>query len=413
MPTVFDSPLAQLLLAQHATQQANPAAAPPAAPAAPPGRPPLEQAFSGPADPRLSAGENDRVRRQALMRAGATGLLATGNMQRGGLMSVIGKAALAGQTFASGEAKSILASRPEPGELETQVITRPDGSMDLINKQTGATIAPLGKAQAPERNLEAPKPVRLLNGEVVLASWDGKKGAYVGLDGQLLVGAIPQAETMRGVQTEFLGPDGQVYNVFRNPETGETIGEPWLAETPDPSKGFTTEQYEAASLAVPNRLSYGIIKNYLQQRMAENPENPLRGLRFDRLRYEQNGVLTTVLSQRHRIDPETQEFLNALGVFIDRIAHREAGVRGITAVQARDLIYRDFGFDEGDTIGNIEQTLQGLEADIIKDETIAGPEVLEMFRAQSGMDGFAPPTFGGPAGSGGAGEFSDLIPRGN
>jgi len=223
MPTVFDSPLAQLILAQ----QMGAAGGPEGGPVVPP-RPPLARAIAGPEDERLTPEENQRIQQQSLLRAGATGLLASSNLQRGGLLGVLGQAALAGQRFASDEAAAILQSRPEPDELQTQVITRPDGSMDLINKLTGETITNLGK---PTDERAEPRAVRRLNGERVLASWDPKKGAYVGLDGQLLVGAIPDPdEAIRGVSMKILGDDGRFYSILVDPTTGEQIGPARLAD---------------------------------------------------------------------------------------------------------------------------------------------------------------------------------------
>ena len=386
MPSVFDSPLAQLLLAQQAGagQQGNT----PAAPAPPARRSGLEQPFTGPADPRLSPEENERIRKSALLRAGATGLLATGNLQKGGLLSVIGQSAIAGQRLASDEAAAILESRSEPGEPQTQVITRPDGSMDLINKLTGATIANLGKPPKLSEERAEPKAVRLLNGQVVLASWDPKKGAYVGLDGQLLVGAIPTQERPRGTKLDFLADDGKVYTAFFDPETGQQIGQARLAANqPKADDGVSAKQIKSAADAIPFRQNFNVMKAFLEKRIAANPDNPLKGIRLDRLRFEQTGVFTVPLSFRSKLTPETQAFLNGMGIFMLLKANEIAGVRGITQEQARAAVFRDFGFEEGDSVNNIRNTLSTMEAEIVSKELIAGPKALEMLRQNMGIDG--------------------------
>jgi hypothetical protein len=194
------------------------------------GRGAIDQLLAGPVDPRLSPEENELARRRALVAGGAAGLLATGQMERGGILSTLGAIIASGQAASIDEARHILSTRPDPVQRKTQVITRPDGTMDLIDSLTGEVITNLGPPEPDEK--AEPKAVQTQDGRQVFASWDDKIGAYRGLDGEILVNAFPVQEDVRGVQMDVMSADGRTFTILVDPTDNSQIGEARLKALP-------------------------------------------------------------------------------------------------------------------------------------------------------------------------------------
>lgn len=189
---------------------------------------PLDRIFTGLFDPRLSPEENERIRRSALTRAGLAGLVSL--RQPGGLLGTLGRAGAVGQATRDALTEALI---PEKPEVETQVITRADGSTALINKLTGETIRELGPAKEEEPpEFDAPKEVLTPSGERVLAVWDKRNRMYTTLDGALLPGAQPlPKDPERGTVVREMDPEtGRIFEYFADPTTGRQIGPRRLAE---------------------------------------------------------------------------------------------------------------------------------------------------------------------------------------
>lgn len=267
----FNTPLGKLVaqrLAEVSPPSGTPASAlrpsrtpPPAAPVTGSTRGPIDQLLAGPIDPRLSPEENELARRRGLVAGGAAGLLATGQMQRGGLLSTLGAIIASGQAASVDEARHILENRPDPVQRKTQVITRPDGTMDLIDSLTGEVITNLGPPEAEDVN--EPKAVQTADGRQVFASWDPKTGAYKGLDGEILVNAFPVQEDVRGVQMEIMGADGRKYKILVDPTTNTQIGPARLSDVPDAETDAAS-----AALTAEMRLRFNNIRRIAEPALA-------------------------------------------------------------------------------------------------------------------------------------------------
>jgi hypothetical protein len=137
--------------------------------------------------------------------------------------------------------------------------------------------------------------------------------------------------------------------------------------------------------AVNGRRNFRIVENYLVDRIRDNPDHPLRGFRLNRERYMRTGIISVQVAGRDKMDPETQEFLQAMDGFLLAEANRIAGVRGISSSEAREAVWRTFGFEEGDLTGNILNTLDELRTKVIGLEMAAGT-VLHLVREASDQE---------------------------
>jgi hypothetical protein len=75
---------------------------------------------------------------------------------------------------------------------------------------------------------------------------------------------------------------------------------------------------------------------------------------------------------RERMDPETQEFLQAMDGYMLALTNEMMGVRGASAEEAREFVWRTFGFEQGDQMGNILNTMDELRTKVIGMELSAG-----------------------------------------
>lgn len=215
----------------------------------------FEGLFAGRDDPRLSFAENEANRRQALQVAGLSGFLSLG--KGGGLLDVIGTTGLAGQ-----EARAALTAASleamQPIDLETEVVKLENGQTILIDKRTGAIIADLGGAEVEEVKPEflAPVKVQLPNGDQAFGAFDKNRGHFVDVNtGQIMVGATPVVDPVRGAIDTFIGQDGREYSAFFNPETGEQIGPARLSGLGEDEAG--TEQ---GDLLIANQIEREVLE---------------------------------------------------------------------------------------------------------------------------------------------------------
>lgn len=199
---------------------------------------PVRGAFAGPDDPRMSAEENESARRNAILSAGFSGLLAAG----GGAnpLQVLGQAGLAGLNARLAINNSY--EPPAAKEMKTQVIeVMGDDNLlhrILIDKQTGATIVDLGVSELPEEDgPEFGQPIKVVtgHGDVVLAVFDKKNGTLKSVStGQILVNATPYIAPTRGVAMQITDQGtGNKYTIMVDPTTNQQIGTARFRGPPD------------------------------------------------------------------------------------------------------------------------------------------------------------------------------------
>lgn len=349
----------------------------------------LQRLVAGGNDPALSPAENERIRKLALLQGGIATLAAGGQGQTG--LAQIATGLATGQAAASQAKQQTIeaAERAKKIEIRARIgelfgsgedgVKRADAERALQfalasgDLDTAKAITDFVKTLPEDSQPFKSETVTLADGTI--AVFDPNERAFFGADGK------PIMELPKDVADD---KDKLQYVTGIDPATGEPVSGVINLDrhtfTPvngvvDPSalksQQFDPETIQIAERATKARNNFKVISSYLAKRIEENPKNPLRGIRFERARFEQTGLLVP-FAARNQLGTETQQFLQAQEAFMLELAHQLAGVRGISQDNARGAIFRTFGFEEGDTVENIQNTLRELETGVRSLELQAG-----------------------------------------
>lgn len=325
----------------------------------------------------LSPEEQERIRSQQLLGTGLGILTADPSS---GDFSRIAQGIIAGQTLGqqareqaieAGQRARDVAIQAEIGQLfggDAENVTRQDAERALQlalssgKLETAKTLQDFIDSMPEEEKQFKPETVQLADGTT--AVFDPNERAFYNASGEVLT-ELPEDVATEDDELKFVeGADpvtGDPISGVINLNEGTFTEIPGIVSGEDMNtKEFNPETIEAAKEATIARANLNTIQDYLETRIQENPKNPLRGIRFDRARFEETGLLVP-LAQRQNLDTETQQFLQAQEAFMLQLAHQLAGVRGVSAENAREAIFRTFGFEEGDSPENIQNTLRELE----------------------------------------------------
>jgi hypothetical protein len=261
----------------------------------------LESLITGGPDPRLSHAQNELLRQQSLQQAGFAGLISAGEGQS--LLSTLGTIGQTGHEVRQGRGDELLEQQAEAEErelarqqLSTQVVTKPNGDMVLVNKQTGEDIALIGKGEV-KKDLGQPMAVKLPSGDEVFAFPDRARGIFVDATGQPMVGAKPIPRRKVQIDVEPIG--GLPAKQWADPVTGERFGKPWVA-------GFAPKSVTGDSDKLEDNEKIGMTLLTEVQRMVDILE-PRGFIPF-------NAIETAIQS-------ESAEGLESLALNIGRTAH--------------------------------------------------------------------------------------------
>lgn len=189
----------------------------------------LELLVAGQGDPRLGLGAQRRVTGNALVDAGVAGLLAGAEGTR--LPGVLGQLIGTGRESAQSQAQAMVEDQRAQEKHEqdlmhsTQVITKPDGSMVLVDLITGEEIATIHDGSG-DTKLGSPSMYRLgATGDMVLGFPDTKHGVIRGVDGNILI----NPEKLHQLEAKDTGNGTWAWF---DPYTGEQVGPELRGETP-------------------------------------------------------------------------------------------------------------------------------------------------------------------------------------
>lgn len=357
----------------------------------------LGQLFGGRDDPRLSPEANASARQQAMLQAGLATLASGGGFGQPQGLQRLAMGALVGQQAGAQAREEAVEAGLEAREvaLQAKIGQLFGDSAEGVNRETASRALQLAIAAGdqetakninefiktlPEPDQPAePKTVNLADGTV--AVFDPNERTFYDASGEVLT-ELPkdvakdddQLQFVQGVDPATQEPVAGVVNLDQNTFTPISgIAGASAAK----SRKYDPETIDTAAEATKARANIGTIRGFLEGQIEKNPQNPLRGIRFDRARFEETGLLVP-LAQRQRLDTETQQFLQAQEAFMLQLANKLAGVRGVSSESARAAIFRTYGFEEGDSVENIRNTLRELEIGVRSLELQAG-SALKLF----------------------------------
>ena len=364
----------------------------------------LQQSLTGapPPDPNLTPEQNKNIRRRTAVMSGLATLAAEGRgVQRMAQGALVGHQVgiEARDRALEAAAQADLASRRA---AVGAMLDRPEGlTREDVDRAYALAVAQ-GDMEAqdrlikfkdtfPEPPKDAPPQVTTLP-DGTLAVFDPNQSMFFAPDGSpimdmshMVTGPEDKLQIVEGRDPVTGMPSYAVINL--NASRAQIVD----GITPEPSGGDVSidpNRAEIAVDAVNGRRNFTIVENYLANSIQDNPDHPLRGFRVERERYLKTGVFTIPLAQRQRLDADTQEFLQAMDGFLLAEANRIAGVRGVSSSEARDAVWRTFGFEEGDLAGNILNTIDELRVKVLGMEMAAG-EYVDLLRDASAVESAA------------------------
>lgn len=352
----------------------------------------ISRLFAGGTDPSLSQEENDSIKRQAILMAGL-GTLASDPSK--GTAGRLAEGIATGQMVSEQARERAAEARERTAEARRKImigdaltgeepgIARADAERALQfaiasgdNDAAKNIIDVLGTL--PEDTRHKPETVKLADGTVAI--FDPNDRLFYDASGQEIT-ELPEDAADEDDRLQFT--DNLV-----DPATGEPVagvinldrGTFTHVDGVVPADSMETQdlgpdQIETAEQATLMRKNFDVMKAYWE----ENQSIPSA---IDLKRFESDGTLFAASGGRD-LPNDVQQFLQAQEAILLELANKLAGVRGISAENARGAIRRAFGFTQGDSPGNINQTLQDIEIRVRSMELQAG-SALSLFRDISG-----------------------------
>lgn len=324
----------------------------------------LDKLFAGGIAPSLSPEQNDAIKKRALLTAGLATLSSIGNQDSG--LAAAAKGALLAQQQAQGTQQGLVEQQRKQRQAGALVSAMSQGGQVTRSSLDRAiTLATGFGDQEVVKNLTSlrsqfgdptkfePTVHQLADGRLV--TFDPNKKAFFAPNGQRLM-SLPKDFASTEDKLQYVGNlvdknTGESSPGVVNLTKGTFVPIHGVAELGS-GKGtkVSTDSIEAAKNAQILQNSYDEVSSYLQ---AHNWRPPSA---LDLARFESDGTLTTEAGFRS-LSNEDQKFLQAQESMLLTLTHQLAGVRGISAKDARSAIRHAFGFTQGDSPGNIQSTL--------------------------------------------------------